>query len=135
MDSRQIAIVKESFELVQPYASRLTRVFYDQLFELNPALRRSFKKDMREQRRRFIKALSFIVDNLHDADLTGSRIKELAKSHILYGVTKEDYLTFGQALIFALSAAMGDAFTPAVKSAWKSSYGTISKIMINEAYR
>ncbi len=83
MDSRQISMVKESFEKVRPYSNRVTRVLYGQLFELNPELRVLFKKDMREQRRKLINTLTFIVENLHDANTTGSKIKELAKKHVL----------------------------------------------------
>lgn len=135
MDSRQISIVKESFEKVRPYSNRLTRVFYDQLFELNPDLRKLFKKDMREQRRKFIKAITYIVVNLHDAETIGAKIKSLANSHVLYGVKEEDYQTFNAALLFALSAALGDDFTPAIKDAWKASFATLTKIMVNEAYK
>jgi hemoglobin-like flavoprotein len=135
MDSRQISMVKESFEKVKPFSNRLTRVLYDQLFELNPDLRKLFKKDMREQRRKFIKALTFIVENLHDANIIGPKIKEIAIAHVSLGVKKEDYQTFGNALIFALSAALGDDFTPAVKAAWKASYNTLTRIMIAEAYK
>lgn len=135
MDSRQISIVKESFEKVVPYSNRLTRVFYDQLFELNPELRKLFKKDMREQRRKFMKTLTFIVLNLHDAETVGAKIKSLASAHILYGVKEKDYETFNTGLIFALSAALGDDFTPAIKSAWKEAFSTITKIMVSEAYK
>ena len=127
-------MVKESFEKVKPYSGKLTRVFYDNLFELNPDLRKLFKKDMRSQRRKFIAALSYIIDNLYDAETTFKRIKELARDHVAYGVKKEDYDTFGEALIFALSAALGNDFTEPVKSAWKDVYNTLAYIMVREAY-
>ena len=134
MDSRRIAMVKESFEKVKPYSSKVTRVLYDRLFELNPDLRKLFKKDMRSQRRKFIAALTQIIDNLHDADKTAATIKGLAKAHISYEVKKEDYSLFGDALIFALSAALGNDFNETLKSAWRDVYNTLAQIMINEAY-
>lgn len=135
MDSRRIAMVKESFEKVQPYSSKLTRVFYDRLFELNPDLRKLFKKDMRSQRRKFLNIFSYLIDNLHDADNIAKQLRKLAKNHISYGVKKEDYRVFGEALIFALSAALGDDFTDPLKSAWRDVYSTLAQIMIDEAYK
>lgn len=135
MDSRQISLVKESFERVVPYSNKMTRVLYDQLFELNPHLRKLFKKDMRDQRRKFIKSLIFIVENLHDAKLVGDVIKEIARRHTSYNVKEKDYETFGKALLFALSATLGDDFTAPIRAAWKNSYNTLTKIMIKEAYK
>lgn len=133
MDSRQISLVKESFEKVVPYSNKMTRVLYDQLFELSPELRPLFKKDLREQRKKFLKALMLIVASLHDAKLTEDIIHYLGEKHINVAVSEKDYETFGKALIFAISACLGDDFTPAVKAAWKNTYSTLVKIQLKYA--
>lgn len=135
MDSRQISLVQESFERIPLKArQKLTRVIYDRLFELNPELKSLFKKDIREQRKKLLKMLTYIIENLNDAEIVGPTIKELAKRHANYGVKPKDYNTFGKALFFAMSAALGDDFTPATKEAWKGIYKIISDIMIEEAH-
>ncbi len=134
MDSRQISIVKESFDKIKPNLSKVSRVFYDRLFELNPELRELFKSDMRVQRKKFVKILTLIVENLHDAKIVGAKIKELAWKHVEYSVKPEDYTTFGEALIFAISAALGDDSTKATKEAWKNSYQTLMEIMLKEIF-
>lgn len=133
MDSRRIAVVKESFTKVRPYSGKFTRVLFSHLFELHPNLRDYFPKDMRGQRRRFMAGLIFIIENLHDATVIHSKLKELAVVHITYGIKKEDYDVFGDALIFALSAALGDDFTDSVKSTWRDVYNTIAQLIIEEA--
>ncbi len=132
MDSRQISIVKESFDKIKPNLSKVSRVFYDRLFELDPNLRKLFKSDMRVQRKKLAKGLTLIVENLHNAKLVGDKIKELAWQHVEHSVKPEDYKVFGEALIFAISAALGDDSTKATKDAWKNSYETLVEIMLNE---
>lgn len=135
MDIKQKSVVQESFKKIKPFSGKITRVFYDRLFELDPGLRKLFKKDLRDQRRKFIKSLTFVIENINDTDNIESKLKDLAIQHILYQVQEKDYKTFGNALMFTLSAALGDGFTPQVKEAWKNTYNYIAQIMIKAAYR
>lgn len=135
MDTRQISIVMESFRKIKPFSSKFTLVFYNRLFDLDPELRKLFKKDLREQRHKFIKSFTYIIENIHNTSKIEIILKDLAIQHLLYHVKEKDYQTFGDALIFTISAALGDNFTPQVKNAWKEVYKAISEIMINAAYR
>lgn len=136
MDSREIATVQESFDKIPDKTKqKLTRVLYDRLFELRPELRKIFKKDIREQRKKMLKVMAYIIDNLHDAEVVGPCMKELAIRHVHYGVKQEDYKPFGEALIFAVSAALGNDFKNSTRNAWINTYQTLSQIMIDSAYK
>ncbi len=134
MNSEQIELVKESFEEILPKATKVTRILYDRFFEISPKRKILFKRDMREQRKKLLKALMCLIDNLHDISVIRDYLERSANRHVEYGVKEEDYENFGSSLFFALSAAFGDDFTPDKKTAWREFYYTISGIMIKHSY-
>ena len=56
-------------------------------------------------------------------------MQDLGRRHAGYRVTAEHYQPVGQALIWTLEQGLGDAFTPAVKSAWLEAYTTLTGVM------
>ncbi len=46
-----------------------------------------------------------------------------------YGVTEAHYDTVGSALLWTLAKGLGEQFTPAVKEAWATAYGTLAGAM------
>ena len=56
------------------------------------------------------------------------------KVHVTgYGVREAHYATVGAALLWTLEAGLGEAFTPAVRAAWTTAYGTLATVMIDAA--
>ena len=56
-------------------------------------------------------------------------LRAMGARHKGYGVMDEHYATVGQALLDTLAAALGDAFTPEVRSAWTALYGAVESAM------
>ena len=135
MDSRNIYNVQDSFSQIEDATKpKIIRVLLDRMFELDESLKKLFKKDTRDQRKKTLKALIFTIENLRDADTVGPYLKNTAIKLAEHGFKKSDYKTFGTALIFSISAGLGDDFTPRIKNAWIIVYDVISEIMIAEAY-
>jgi hemoglobin-like flavoprotein len=86
MTPAQQAIVQSSFAKVAPIADQAAIVFYDDLFERNPALRSLFKQDMTEQRQKLMTMLGTAVANLRQWDRIAEAVRDLSRRHVGYGV-------------------------------------------------
>ena len=130
MTPEQIRLVQESFANLVPVKDEVTGMMYARLFELDPSLRALFRGDMARQRSRLAVAIAMVVHGLKNPVAMAPVLEELGRRHIGYGVRPEHYDTVGQALLFALERALGDAFTPEVEQAWAEAYQLIASTMI-----
>ena len=110
------------------------RLFYSNLFRLDPSTKALFVGDLRLQGRKLVQTLGFIVDHLEAPDTLVPAAKELALRHVGYGVVAEQYESVGQSLIKTLDQLLGNEFTEEDERAWVEVYGTLSGIMIETAY-
>jgi hemoglobin-like flavoprotein len=129
MTPEQKRLVQNSFEQVAPIAEVAAGLFYDRLFELNPALRPLFKGDLGEQGRKLMQMIGTVVKGLDRFDELIPAAQALGKRHVGYGVRDEDYETVGAALLWTLGKGLGAAFTQEVKEAWTAAYGAITTAM------
>jgi nitric oxide dioxygenase len=134
MDAEQIDLVQKSFAKVAPIADQAARLFYGRLFELAPQVKPLFKRDIDEQGRMLMGALSTVVNGLKDLDVIVPIAQQLAVRHVSYGVKAEYYQPVGEALLWTLEKGLGPDFTPPVKAAWTQAYTTLSGVMIAVAY-
>jgi hemoglobin-like flavoprotein len=129
MTPEQITLVKSTWQQVVPIADQAAVLFYNKLFELDPALRPLFKKDMKQQGEKLMKTLSFAVGGLDRLNEIVPAVQDLGRRHVGYGVLPKHYDTVGAALLWTLEQGLGTAFTPDVKSAWATVYGLLADTM------
>jgi hemoglobin-like flavoprotein len=129
MTPRQIALVQESFRLVQPTLETAAAAFYDRLFELDPSLRRMFRTSRDEQARKLAQALTVVVKAIDRPDQIRGAVESLGRRHSTYGVQDQHYATVGAALLWTLEAGLGTAFTPGVRDAWTAAYSWLADTM------
>ncbi|MEZ4678424.1 MAG: globin family protein [Caldilineaceae bacterium] len=129
MNSNTIKAVQESWAKVVPIAPQAATIFYDKLFTYDPSLRSLFKVDMTAQKAHLVQILDAAVQGLDDLDALVPVLQSLAKRHVAYGVQDAHYATVGAALLDTLATGLGDDFTPAVKEAWSTVYGTMTAVM------
>ena len=134
MTPATIALVQDSFAKVEPIAAVAGQAFYSRLFEIAPEVRPMFAGDMTEQASKLMTTLGLVVKGLTNLDAIVPVAENLARAHVDFGVTKEQYAPVGAALIDTLQGRLGDDFTPEVKAAWLDAYTTLSTVMINAAY-
>lgn len=125
----QIALVQASWGQVLPIADAAAHIFYERLFDLDPSLRRLFRNDMAEQRRKLMEMLAVTVSGLSRLDELLPVLRELGRGHAGYGVRNEHYATVGTALLWTLEQGLGEAFTPELREAWGAVYGVIATTM------
>ena len=129
MNSEQITLVQTSFALVLPIADSAAHLFYQRLFELDPALRPMFRGDMDEQGRKLMTMLKIAVNGLTRLDQLVPAVQALGRRHGAYGVRDEHYDTVGAALLWTLRLGLGVAFTAEVEAAWISAYTLLADTM------
>ena len=135
MTPEQIALVQTSFERVAPNAEAVAALFYDRLFVLDPAARRLFKGDMREQGRKLMAMLTVVVRGLTRLDQLVPAVEALGRRHATYGVQDSQYATVGSALLWTLEQGLGPDFTPETREAWATAYGVLATTMQEAAAR
>jgi hemoglobin-like flavoprotein len=134
MTPEKIALVRSSWQQVLPISDSAAKLFYGQLFELDPSLRGMFKGDMVEQGRKLMTIINTAVNSLDNLGPILGAVQDMGRRHVAYGVTEAHYDTVGSALIWILGKGLGEQFTPAVKDAWVETYTTLASAMKQAAY-
>jgi hemoglobin-like flavoprotein len=134
MTPDQTALVEASFRQVAPIAEPAAAIFYRILFDLDPALRPLFAQaDLRQQGRKLMAAIGFVVGNLRNPNALLPAIAALGQRHAGYGVQPSHYATVGAALLATLQEGLGESFTPATREAWEAAYAGIAAVMLRAA--
>lgn len=129
MNSKQIQLVQETFNMVGSSADEVAALFYQRLFELEPELRPLFKSDLHHQGKKLMSTLALVVNGLTRPETILAAVQHLGRRHVGYGVQEEDYEIVGQALIWTLAQTFGAAFTPEIEEAWVEAYTMLANIM------
>ena len=130
MTPEQIAQVQESWKAVEGISETAADLFYNKLFETDPALKPLFKSgDMKEQGAKLMKMIGVAVNGLSRLDTIVPAVQQLGVRHAGYGVKDEDYDTVAGALLWTLGQGLGDAFTDDLKAAWVEAYTLLATTM------
>ena len=127
-------LVQESFAKVAPIADQAAALFYQNLFDRDPAIKDLFRGDMVEQGRKLMQMIAAAVKGLDRLDSLVPVVQDLGRRHLKYGVLPQHYDTVGAALIETLATGLGPAFTPEVRRAWLAVYGVLATTMKDAAY-
>ena len=114
LSTDDIERVRNSFDRIWPISTRTAGLFYDRLFEIAPEVRPLFRRDMDEQKRKFIATLAVIVGSLDNTSKLVSLTDTLARQHGDFGVRPAYYPIVGEALLWSLERGLGDNWTPGV---------------------
>ena len=129
MTPRQIQLVQESFEKVRPIAAAAAEMFYNKLFETDPALRPLFKGDMKDQGRMLMAMIAAAVRGLSNAQALVPTLLDLGRKHVAYGVEDRHYVTVGSSLLWTLEQGLGKGFDDELRDAWLAAYELLSGVM------
>jgi hemoglobin-like flavoprotein len=129
MTSRQLTLLRESFERLRPMPRAFGVRFYEHLFRLDPSLRSLFKRDPENQPAMFATALVLSVSGLVDDGFAPASVRELGARHDDYEIPGTAWRTFGEALLATLQDTLGAEFTPEVREAWAAAYDMLASAM------
>jgi hemoglobin-like flavoprotein len=88
---------------------------------------------MAGQRKILMQTLTVVVNSLDKLEQIVPAVQALGRRHAGYGVREAHYTTVGEALLWTLEQGLGEAFTPEVRAAWTTAYGTLATVMIEAA--
>ena len=132
MTPRQIRLVKDSFETAAPHRDRLAAIFFVELFAREPALRRLFD-EVPSRRAELFYGLAAVIASLDRLYPILPALEWLAIRNARRGVGERQYAAAGEALLAALEAGLGDAFTPELREAWIGARRMIVRLMVQAA--
>lgn len=131
MTPDQIALVRQSFDMIRPMAGQAAGIFYARLFEIAPETRAMFDgTDMKRQGHKLMGTLNLISHSMDAPGIFASIADELGARHAGYGVRPEHYAPVGAALIFTFRQALSDWFDLETEAAWAAAYDALAARMI-----
>ena len=130
MTPEQIDLVRRSWMQVFPLRETAAAMFYDKLFELDPALRPLFKPDLSQQADKLFETLNAVVDSVGDPAAMAAIALPLGLSHARHGATPAHYDAVCAALMWTLAGSLGTAFTAPVRDAWAQAYRLLAQAML-----
>lgn len=134
MTPRQVESIRDSWAAVEPIGDVAATLFYDRLFDQEPAIRRLFRRtDLAAQKRVLMQTLAVVVRSLDRLEQLVPAIQRLGRRHAEYGVRPAHYDSVGAALLWTLEQGLGDAFTTDSREAWAAAYATLASVMIDAA--
>lgn len=131
MTPQQVKLLKQSWEVVKPKASQLAEFFYYHLFDTHPEYRVMFKGSLYEQQQKFVHMLDMIISHADHLSTIEKDLQASGQRHTGYGVKPEDFAPVGEALLYALKAALKEEWTPEHTIAWAAAYKVISQKMLS----
>lgn len=127
-------LIQVSFSKVEPIAEQAAEIFYAKLFEYDPRLRSLFKSDMTAQGRKLMQMLGTAVNGLDDLESLIEPLQALARRHLSYGVTVDDYTPVGNALLYTLKTGLQSDFDQQTRQAWIKLFTVVATVMREAAY-
>jgi NAD(P)H-flavin reductase len=128
-----VRLVRETWALVEPNASRVAEFFYATLFSIAPATRELFPINMQIQRARLLRALVHVVQMVDRPDELIPFLRQLGRDHRKFGVVAGHYEAVGMALLAGVKQYAGRAWTDEVERAWAEAYTIMARAMLEAA--
>lgn len=135
LDPEQKHRLRKTFAIVERQSRIAALIFYQRLFELDPALRPLFKTDIEQQAAKLMDMLAAALSLLEKPDELAGVLEDLGARHAGYGVKDSHYATVGEALLEMLSSVLGEDFTAEARAAWTELYQQIATTMLRGAAR
>ena len=129
MNDHTIALVRESFDLIEPIAPQAGAMFYANLFEAEPELQRLFKGDPAERGAELMQMVALAVARLDEPELLLPVLQKIGQQHAGQGVGAVPSETLLAALLKTLYQGLGVAYNAEVEEAWVDGYGVLAARM------
>ncbi len=133
MTPEQLDSIRWTATVVRRALDQCASCFYDDLFARHPPARQLFADDLIAEQGTLLDELLSLVDAADDVDGFLHQARELGLRHQRQGMLAADYAFVGDALMAAIAAVVGDAWTPGAEAAWRRMYALIAEAMLEGA--
>ncbi|WP_243297738.1 NO-inducible flavohemoprotein [Bacillus litorisediminis] len=134
LSQKTIDIVKSTVPVLEEYGTKITKRFYQMMFENHPELLNIFNHANQQKGRQqtalanTVYAAAVYIDRLEEIIPV---VKQIAHKHRSLGVKPEHYPIVGENLLAAIKDVLGDAATDEIINAWAEAYGVIADAFIS----
>jgi NAD(P)H-flavin reductase/hemoglobin-like flavoprotein len=125
----------ELFAAIDPVSDAAVTYFYGHLFAIEPSAQAMFPPAMDAQRIRFYQALRRIALSSENDGQLAAYLEGLGRAHRKFGVQKEHFDAFRQALAATWQRYAPEAWTDAAAAAWEDLFSRAARIMVAAAER
>jgi nitric oxide dioxygenase len=122
--------ILRSYQVLGPRSGLMTELFYDRLFEVQPDVRPLFSIDMQLQRQHLAASLALIVRNLRMLDTIEPSLRTLGTQHARAGVCAQHYPIVRDAMLYAMSQTLGDAWNDTLSDDWSRLLDVVARQML-----
>lgn len=130
----EIDIIRRSFLNLGVENAGAGELFYQHLFNDKPELRELFVSNISVQSEKLTNMIGMILSQIHNIPELLPMIEDLARRHIVYGVSAAHYKDVGGALIKTIRDILGPDFSPEVEAVWTKAYDGIALKMIHVCF-
>lgn len=130
MDNARSLLLRESWKRLESHGPAVAEAFYHRLFRLDPRLKDLFAiTQMDSQHEKFLLMMREVVRNADRPHEVVTLLAESGRRHRGYGVVSRDYLSVGEAFLWALHHALPGGLAPAEREAWAEAYTFMASVM------
>jgi NAD(P)H-flavin reductase/hemoglobin-like flavoprotein len=125
--------LRQLLAALDPVSDSAMTYFYGHLFAIEPQARAMFPPAMDAQRKRFYQALTRIIADSGDPAQLTRYLDGLGRAHRKFGVQKEHFDSFRQALAATFQRYAPAVWTDEAAAAWEELFGRAVSTMIEAA--
>ena len=126
-----IAILKQSFNMIASQKEEFAQSFYQRLFTYYPETTSLFARtDMKRQGSSLMATLAAVIAGVERGDNLLPTFQKLGAKHSQYGVKPDHYPLVGSVLLETFNEYLGPNFTVGMQDAWNQAYELISEQMM-----
>lgn len=130
MTPSQIQLVQSALPFIAAEKEQVARLFYQRLFQLDPALRELFTGDMVIQGNKLMSVFGTLIAGLNRPEQLVPVLQAMGQRHVGYGIQDSHYATVGSALLWTLERCLSTNFTTEMRDAWIALFFVVSRTMI-----
>ena len=128
--SMDIAILKQSFNMIAPQKAEFAHSFYQHLFSYYREIAPLFAyTDIARQESSLMATLAAVIAGVERGDNLVPTIQKLGVKHYQYGAKPEHYALIGGVLLETFNEYLGPNFTDRMQDAWSQALELISELM------
>ncbi|ATP40084.1 NO-inducible flavohemoprotein [Solibacillus sp. R5-41] len=134
LTKQTIETIKATVPVLEVHGVAITKTFYSNLFNDNPALLNIFNHtNQKKDRQQTALANTVYAAAVHIENLEAivPAVVQIAHKHRSLGILPEHYPIVGKYLLAAIKEVLGDAATDEIIDAWAQAYGVIADVFIS----
>lgn len=134
LSQKTIEIIKSTVPVLEVHGTKITTVFYKNMFEAHPELLNIFNHTNQKQGRQqnaLANTVLAAAKNIDKLETILPVVQQIAHKHRSLAVKAEHYPIVGKFLLQSIKEVLGDAATDEIINAWAEAYGVIAEVFIN----